>query len=210
MRQPHKHFLSENPNFCRSALSRYTPADFIALLQRDGIAFHEKHKGQLFCDRSAQDLIDLLLRECEAGGVERWQPCSVHEVAPADGGWRAQTARGEVFARQVVVATGGLPVPKIGASDWGLRLAERLGHRVVAPRDASVVAFAAMQSIVDHVWAAEGLRFPPRVRPLPVQARKTVARATRLILSGLALFHPFFFWLSAVFGGGPPAIYAGV
>ena len=131
-------YLSDNPHFCRSALARYPAADFIALVQRHGIAFHEKHKGQLFCDRSAQDLIDLLLRECEAGGVERWQPCSVHEVAPADGGWRAQTARGEVFARQVVVATGGLPVPKIGASDWGLRLAERLGHRVVAPREALV------------------------------------------------------------------------
>ena len=131
-------YLSDNPHYCRSALARYPAADFIALVQRHGIAFHEKHKGQLFCDRSAQDLIDLLLRECEAGGVERWQPCTVQDVEPADGGWRARTARGEVFARHVVVATGGLPVPKIGASDWGLRLAERLGHRVVAPREALV------------------------------------------------------------------------
>ena len=73
-RAPHKHYLGENPNFCRSALSRYTPADFIALVQRHGIPFHEKHKGQLFCDRSADDLIQMLLRECDAGGVTRWQP----------------------------------------------------------------------------------------------------------------------------------------
>ena len=75
VRQPHKHFVGENPNFCRSALSRYTPTDFIALVQKHGIAFHEKHKGQLFCDRSAGDLIDMLLAECATGGVARWQPC---------------------------------------------------------------------------------------------------------------------------------------
>ena len=68
---PHRHFISANPNFCRSALSRYTPADFIALVGRHGIPFHEKHKGQLFCDRSAEDLIQMLLREAEAGGVQR-------------------------------------------------------------------------------------------------------------------------------------------
>ena len=69
-RAPHKHFLGENPNFCRSALSRYTPQDFIALVQRHGIAFHEKHKGQLFCDHSAEDLIRMLLAECAAGGSD--------------------------------------------------------------------------------------------------------------------------------------------
>jgi predicted flavoprotein YhiN len=67
-------FLSQNPRFAKSALSRYTPRDFLALLQRHGIAFHEKHKGQLFCDRSAEDIIHLLLAECAAGGVARWQP----------------------------------------------------------------------------------------------------------------------------------------
>jgi predicted Rossmann fold flavoprotein len=77
---PHKHFVGQNPQFCRSALSRYTPADFIALVQKHGIPFHEKHKGQLFCDRSAEDLIAMLLAECTAGGVERWQPCSVKKV----------------------------------------------------------------------------------------------------------------------------------
>ncbi|MEY2736575.1 MAG: hypothetical protein RLZ58_1984 [Pseudomonadota bacterium] len=82
-RAPQRHFISQNPQFCRSALSRYTPQDFIALVQRHGIAFHEKHKGQLFCDRSADDLIRMLLTECEAGGVVRRQPCAVHAVRQA-------------------------------------------------------------------------------------------------------------------------------
>ena len=78
-RAPHKHFLGENPHFCRSALSRYTPQDFIALVQRHGIPFHEKHKGQLFGDRSSEDFIRMLLAECDAGGVTHWQPCSVRK-----------------------------------------------------------------------------------------------------------------------------------
>ena len=73
-------FLSDNPRFCRSALAGYAPADFVALLQKHRIAFHEKHKGQLFCDRSAQDIVEMLLAECAAGGVTRWQPCSVKNV----------------------------------------------------------------------------------------------------------------------------------
>ncbi|MCW5671499.1 MAG: NAD(P)/FAD-dependent oxidoreductase [Hydrogenophaga sp.] len=132
---PHKHFLGANPHFCRSALSRYTPADFIALVQRHGIAFHEKHKGQLFCDRSADDLIQMLLRECDAGGVQRWQPCGVKAVRQGgDGLYELDTDRGPVRARAVVVATGGLSIPKIGASDFGYRIASQFGLRLVAQR----------------------------------------------------------------------------
>lgn len=132
-------FLSGNPHFCRSALARYTPADFIALVQRHGIRFHEKHRGQLFCDDSAEQIIRMLLAECEAGGVERWQPCSVLAVRqPGGGGFELETSRGRVQTPRLVVATGGLPVPKIGASDWGLRLAQQFGHRIVAPRPALV------------------------------------------------------------------------
>lgn len=113
-------FLSENPAFCRSALARYTPQDFIKLVQQHGIAFHEKHKGQLFCDDSAEQIIQMLLRECEAGGVTRWQPCTVADVRlRAEGGFELDTSQGTVQAPRLVVATGGLPVPKIGASDWG-------------------------------------------------------------------------------------------
>jgi predicted Rossmann fold flavoprotein len=131
-------FLSGNPNFCRSALARYTAADFIALVQRHRIPFHEKHKGQLFCDDSSQQVIDLLLRECEAGGVTRWQPCKVQDLRHGAAGFELDTDRGTVRAAQLVVATGGLSIPKIGATDWGYRVARQFAHRVVEPRPALV------------------------------------------------------------------------
>ncbi len=137
-RAPHKHFLGENPNFCRSALSRYTPQDFIALVQRHGIPFHEKHKGQLFGDRSSEDFIQMLLRECEAGGVTHWQPCAVRNIGASQPGYQLQTDRGPVDARRVVIATGGLSIPKIGATDFGYRIARQFGIRIVEPRPALV------------------------------------------------------------------------
>ena len=124
-------FDSANPDFCRSALARYTPRDFIDLVERHGIAWHEKHKGQLFCDGSSAAVIAMLLAECAAGGVERWQPCRVEAVRVGGVGFELDTARGPVAARRLVVATGGLSIPKIGASDWGYVLARRLGHRLV-------------------------------------------------------------------------------
>jgi predicted Rossmann fold flavoprotein len=132
------HFLSANPHFCRSALARYTPQDFIALVQRHRIAFHEKHKGQLFCDDSSDEIIAMLLRECEAGGVTRWQPCAVSELRQADGGYALSTDRGPVRCGSVVVATGGLSIPKIGATDFGYRVARQFGHRIVETRPALV------------------------------------------------------------------------
>lgn len=144
-RQPHRHFLGENPAFCRSALSRYTPADFVALLQSHQVAFHEKHKGQLFCDRSAQDLIDVLLRECDAGAaggrVERWQPCSLRGLRFHDQEtphYEADTDRGTLQVRAVVVASGGLSIPHIGATGIGYQLAEQFGLTVVPTRPALV------------------------------------------------------------------------
>jgi predicted Rossmann fold flavoprotein len=137
-------FLSANPHYCRSALARYTPQDFIALLQRHRIAFHEKHKGQLFCDDSSEDIIAMLLRECEAGGVQRWQPCQVAEVRQSGGGYELDTDRGSLRCTRLVVATGGLSIPKIGASDFGYRLARQFGHRIVDTRPALVpLTFAA-------------------------------------------------------------------
>lgn len=132
-------FLSENPHFCRSALARYSAQDFIALVKRHGIGFHEKHKGQLFCDDSSEQIIQMLLRECEAGGVQRWQPCTVADVRSlGNGDFELDSSAGPLRTRRLVIATGGLSIPKIGASDWGLRLAERLGHRIVTPRPALV------------------------------------------------------------------------
>ena len=135
VRQPHKHFVGQNPQFCRSALSRYTPADFIALMEKHHIPFHEKHKGQLFCDRSAGDLIDMLLTECEAGGVTRRQPCGVKDIrCTAEGVYELDTDQGQVQARKVVIATGGLSIPAIGATDFGFRVAKQFGLRTVDPR----------------------------------------------------------------------------
>ena len=145
VRQPHRHYLGENPAFCRSALSRYTPADFIALMQQHGVPFHEKHKGQLFCDRSSQDLIDLLLQECQAGAaggrVDHWQPCGLKALRfhdQADAHYEADTDRGTLRVQAVVVATGGLSIPQIGASDLGYRLARQFNLDMVPTRPALV------------------------------------------------------------------------
>ena len=142
VRAPHKHFVGQNPQFCRSALSRYTPTDFVALVQKHGIPFHEKHKGQLFADRSAEDIIQMLLAECEAGQVTRWQPCSVKNIAflppSADrssaSSYQIDTNQGPVHTRSVVVATGGLSIPKIGATDLGYRLAQQFNIPLVERR----------------------------------------------------------------------------
>jgi predicted Rossmann fold flavoprotein len=131
-------FLSANPAFCCSALARYTPQDFIALVQRHRIAWHEKHKGQLFCDDSSESIIAMLLAECATGRVDRWQPCAVKALRHGDAGFELDTDRGTVRASQLVVASGGLSIPKIGASDFGHRLARQFGHRVVEPRPALV------------------------------------------------------------------------
>ncbi|OYT99087.1 MAG: aminoacetone oxidase family FAD-binding enzyme [Burkholderiales bacterium PBB1] len=131
-------FLSANPAFCRSALARYTPQDFIGLLQRHRIPFHEKHKGQLFCDQSSEDIIAMLLRECETGAVTRWQPCAVHTVVHDANGFEISTDRGTVRSARLIVATGGLSIPKIGATDFGHRLARQFGHKVVETRPALV------------------------------------------------------------------------
>ena len=154
VREPHKHFISANPKFCRSALSRYTPAHFIALLDSHGVPYHEKHKGQLFCDRSAQDVINVLLAECDKGQVTRWQPCAVTSVAfsasephgASPSSYHIESNHGAVTCAAVVVATGGLPVPKIGATDFGLRLAKQFGLNIINPRPALVpLTFDAQQ-----------------------------------------------------------------
>ena len=139
-------FLGDNPKFCRSALSNYPPTRFTELLQGRGIAFHEKHKGQLFCDRSSEDIIALLLAECDAGGVTRWQPCSIKNMVLSSASPHPQSAnsyeiesdRGSIRCAAVVIASGGLSIPKIGATDFGYRIARQFGLRLVEPRPALV------------------------------------------------------------------------
>lgn len=133
-----ENFLSNNPHFCRSALARYTPADFIELIERHGIAWHEKHKGQLFCDKSAEQIIDMLRDECTAGKVQWFMPCAVHEVARTGEQFVLQTDAGQLRSNKLIIATGGLSIPKIGATDFGFRLARQFGHKVIATRPALV------------------------------------------------------------------------
>ena len=134
----HRDFISANPDFCRSALSRYTPRDFIALVDKHGIAWHEKTLGQLFCDESSKQVIEMLEAECADGGVEWWQPCGVTSVRRNDAGFEVDTSRGTISARALVIATGGLTVPKIGATPFAYRIAGQFGLPVVPPKPALV------------------------------------------------------------------------
>ena len=136
-------FLSRNPDYCRSALARYTPRHFISLVEQYGIAYHEKTLGQLFCDDTAQDIIRMLRAECERGNVQWRMPCPVDGIVRRTDGFEIATPQGPVRASSLVIATGGLSVPKIGATPFGYRVAEQFGLAVVPPRPGLVpLAFA--------------------------------------------------------------------
>jgi predicted Rossmann fold flavoprotein len=127
-------FLSANPHFAKSALSRYTPQDFLALVKKHRIAHHEKHRGQLFCDDSAEQIIQMLKTECAAGDVNWRMPCKVESVEQFPEGFLLATDTGDIMADSVVIATGGLSIPKIGATDFGYRIATQFGLALVEPR----------------------------------------------------------------------------
>lgn len=130
-----QNFVSENPHFCRSALSRYTAQDFLTLVKKHRIAHHEKYRGQLFCDDSSEQIIRMLKAECDAGGVEWRMPCKVSGVDKLeDGSFSVGTDSGDIGAANVVVATGGLSIPKIGATDLGYRIAKKFGMNLIEPR----------------------------------------------------------------------------
>nr|WP_280634093.1 NAD(P)/FAD-dependent oxidoreductase [Allopusillimonas soli] len=162
-------FISRNPHFCRSALAGYTPRDFLDLVERHGIAWHEKHKGQLFCDESSEQIIEMLRAECDAGRVAWRTPCTVRDIerigadALADtpfgsghgrdtlaraappqqsgkdkGLFLLHTSRGELVTHQLVLATGGMAIPQLGATDFALGVARQFGLKVVEPRPALV------------------------------------------------------------------------
>ena len=133
-----EHFLSRNPDFCRSALARFGPRDFIALIERHGIRYHEKTLGQLFCDESAKQIIAMLKDECDRSGVAWCMPCRVSEVGHDGAQFTITTDRGAFATGALVIATGGLTVPKIGASPFGYRIAQQFGLNVVPPRPALV------------------------------------------------------------------------
>jgi len=133
-----ENYLSANPHFAKSALSRYTPDDFTALVDSYGIAWHEKTLGQLFCDGSARQVVAMLLDECAKGGVAVRCGLPVTEVDHADGLFRVTTAEGDAQAPALVIATGGPSIPKMGATGFAYDLARRFGLKVVEPRPALV------------------------------------------------------------------------
>ncbi len=132
-----EHFLSANPHFAKSALARFTPQDFLALVGKHRIAFHEKTLGQLFCDDSARRILTMLEDECRAGGVERKLDCRVTQVS-RDTRFALETTQGRFTAAALVVATGGLSIPKMGATGFGYDLARQFGLRVEPPYPALV------------------------------------------------------------------------
>ncbi|WP_411885415.1 NAD(P)/FAD-dependent oxidoreductase [Polaromonas sp. YR568] len=204
-------FLSENPHFCRSALSRYTPQDFIALLQRHNIPFHEKHKGQLFCDRSAEDVINMLLAECEAGQVTRWQPCGIQGIkTPQEtgGNYELLSDRGLITAPQVVIATGGLSIPKIGATDFGYRIAKQFGLRLVEPRAALVPLTFDGEGWAPYAQLA-GLALPVLIETSPADAtpkqrKKAVVFSEDLLFTHRGLSGPAVLQISSFWREGQP------
>ena len=136
-----ENFISRNPHFCRSALARFSPQDFVSLVVKHGIRYHEKKLGQLFCDGSSQQIIDLLRHECNAAGVEWKMPCRVVRIHRLSGGrerFMLETDRGVVSAGSLVIATGGLSIPQIGASSFGYRVAEQFSISVTPLQPALV------------------------------------------------------------------------
>jgi hypothetical protein len=139
----HADYLSANPHFAKSALARYTPADFVALVEAHGIDYYEKKRGQLFCRGSAQQIIDMLVAECERAGVSVLTGCRVRGVTRVaadarDARYAVETSRGTFDAESVVIATGGLSVPSLGSTDFGYRVARQFALKIITPRPALV------------------------------------------------------------------------
>ena len=166
----HANFISTNPHFCKAALARYTPADFIRLVERHRIRYHEKKLGQLFCDGSAQQITDMLLEECRRAGVAVICDIAVSGVERhEDGSFVVETKRGRFAAASLVIATGGLSIPPLGATDFGYRVARAFGLRVRATRPGLVPltlrasgseAFNRLSGVsVDAVAACRGAEF---------------------------------------------------
>ena len=155
-------FLSLNPHFVKSALARYSSQDFIKLVQTYRIAYHEKHQGQLFCDDSAKQIIDMLMGECAKGKVQIRHPVVINAVSHEAGEWLIQTDGGVEHSRSVVMATGGLPVPAIGATAFSLDIAKQYGLRVIDPRPA-LVPLSFTSGEFENLNALAGLSLPVRI-----------------------------------------------
>ena len=155
-------FLSMNPNFVRSALSRYSPNDFIGLVKSHGIAFHEKHRQQLFCDESATQIVAMLHAECVKGHVTIKNPLKVMQISSENGAWLVGTEEGSFSADNVVMATGGLPVPAIGATDYALNIATQFDLPIIEPRP-GLVPLSFTSGIFSSMSDFAGLSLPVRI-----------------------------------------------
>ncbi len=182
-------FLSANPHFCKSALSRYSPGDFVELVERHGIAWHEKTLGQLFCDGSARQIVELLLAECAAGPGEVVIRCGqeIEQVTHADGIFTV----GSASAPALVIATGGPSIPKMGATDFAYRLARQFGLKVVEPRPALVPLTLGGDEVLFRELS--GVAAPVEARAGKAAFREA-ALFTHRGLSGPAILQVSSFW----------------
>jgi predicted Rossmann fold flavoprotein len=197
-----EHYLSQNPHFCRSALARYTPGDFVALIERHRVGYEQRDHGQLFCTRSSQEVIDLLRQECTEGGAELLHPCHVARIDPLEGSSGRQPARfavatshGTFHCQSVVVATGGLAAPRLGASRFGYQIAERFGLPVVAPRPALVPLALASETLASlQPLAGVSIETTTRCASATAVAFRGKALVTHRGLSGPAILQISSYW----------------
>ncbi|HYG81905.1 MAG TPA: NAD(P)/FAD-dependent oxidoreductase [Pyrinomonadaceae bacterium] len=186
-----ENFISANPHFAKSALARYTPADFVALVEKHGISYHEKKLGQLFCDGSSRQIIDLLLDECREAGVEVRCRCEVREVRKGDS-FELETNQGSFNASALVVATGGLSIPTLGATDFGYRLARQFGLCIEEPRPA-LVPFTLPPEVLSRLAALSGVSLDALVGCRGKEFRENVL-VTHRGLSGPAVLQISSYW----------------
>lgn len=187
----HDCYVSENPNFCRSALAQYTPQHFIALMERHGIAYHEKKLGQLFCDDSSQQLIDMLDAECRAAGVDRRMGVTVHMVGRNET-FRLETSAGDFSCDSLVIATGGLSIPQIGATAFGYQIAEQFGLPVTK-LDPALVPLTFHVEDAARFAPLAGVSLDTEVRIGKVRFRENVL-FTHKGLSGPAILQISSYW----------------
>jgi len=185
-------YLSANPHFCKSALARYTPADFIGMVDRHGIAWHEKELGQLFCDESSKQIVRMLLDECEWAGVRIETGCGVESMDHTDGGFVARTSRGAFKASSLVVASGGLSIPRMGATGFGYQLARQFGHEVL-PTRAGLVPLTLSGTHLERLEGLSGLSLPIEAR-CGKQSFSNAMLITHRGLSGPAILQISSYW----------------
>ncbi len=186
-------YLSANPHFAKSALARYTQWDFIALVEQHGIAYHEKERGQLFCDVSSKLIVRMLLDECAEAGVEIRTGCSIGEVTREDAGFRLQTTQGPMSCASLVVASGGLSIPRMGATGFGYDLARRFGH-AVRPTRAGLVPLTLSGRHQEHYADLAGVAVPEVEARSAGQAFRAGLLFTHRGLSGPAILQVSSYW----------------